>query len=136
MNNEPGGRVGERSMDANKIKITPEGEIHIKVGRDFGLDEAVLCMRHCPNGGSGGAKRVVFDLRGTRTMQTAGLGFMLMVKERCKLDKEQVVIKYDHQYIGQLLYLAHFEDKFSLVWQEPEKAKPAAAGAENGGDAG
>lgn len=102
-------------MDAKKISITPEGELRIKVGRNFGLDEAVRCMRECQVHTGQTRRRVVFDLVGTQTIQTAGLGFMMMVKERCKISKEEAVILYDHPQIGQMLLLAHFEDKFQLV---------------------
>jgi hypothetical protein len=103
-------------MDAKKISITPEGELRIKVGRSFGLEEAVLCMRDCHHHHpAGNNHRVVFDLLGTYNIQTAGLGFMLMVKERCALSKENAVILYDHPHIGQMLLLAHFEEKFLLV---------------------
>lgn len=104
-------------MDAKKTSITPEGELRIKVGRNFGLDEAVLCMRDCYSHAGEHKRRVVFDLLGTQTIQTAGLGFMLMVKERCQISKENAVIHYDHPHIGQMLCLAHFEEKFHLVRQ-------------------
>ncbi len=123
-------------MDTNKISVTPEGELHIKVGRDFGLDEAVLCMRNCPHPSTESARRVVFDLRGTRTIQTAGLGFMLMVKERCQLSKENAVIVYDDPHIGQMLYLSHFEEKFHLVLQAKHEPTHKPVGMEmNGGAA-
>lgn len=106
-------------MDTGKVSVTGEGELRIKVGRHFGLDEAVLCMRNCPHPSVGSARRVVFDLCGTKTIQTAGLGFMLMVKERCQLEREHAVIVYDDAHIGQMLYLSHFEEKFHLVLREP-----------------
>jgi len=110
-------------MNSDTISVTQEGEMRIKVGRNFGLDEAVRCMRNCPHTPGGNARRVVFDLLGTRHIQTAGLGFMLMVKERCQLARENAVILYDHADIGQMLYLAHFEEKFQLVRQGGERSK-------------
>lgn len=119
-------RAGGCGMDAKKISITPDGELRIKVGRNFGLDEAVLCMRDChPHSGEHN-RRVVFDLLGTQSIQTAGLGFMLMIKERCQVSKENAVILYDHPLIGQMLFLAHFEERFQLVRQgmgDPEKTR-------------
>lgn len=113
-------------MDEKKISITPEGELRIKVGRNFGLDEAVRCMRECQPHAGKHNRRVVFDLLGTQSLQTAGLGFMMMVKERCDIPKEDAVILYDHPQIGQMLFLAHFEEKFHLVRQakgDPEKMR-------------
>lgn len=120
-------------MDAKKISITPEGELRIKVGRHFGLDEAVLCMRECQTHSGQPSRRVVFDLVGTQSIQTAGLGFMMMVKERCNTTKEDTVILYDHPQIGQMLFLAHFEEKFQLVRQgigETEKMREGKSRAD------
>lgn len=102
----------------NKVSITPDGELRIKVGRDFCMEEALLCLRDCRPHPAESKRRVVFDLLGTQSIQTAGLGFMLMVKERCGLTKENAVILYDHPYIDQILSLAHFGGQFHLVRQK------------------
>lgn len=120
-------------MDANKISITPDGELRIKVGRNFGLEEAVLCMRDCHHHAAGSNRRVVFDLLGTQTIQTAGLGFMLMVKERCQFSKENAEIVYDHPHIGQMLLLAHFEEKFHLVRHGKADTEKLREGDEHSG---
>lgn len=110
-------------MNGEKVSVTADGELRIKVGRDFGLDEAVRCMRGCSHRSGDTARHLVFDLMGTQTIQTAGLGFMLMVKERCQLKKENAVIVYDNPRIGQMLYLSHFEEKFQLVMQSRQQSQ-------------
>jgi hypothetical protein len=102
-------------MTGKKVSITPEGELRIKVGRHFCMDEAVHCMRDCRIHPVGNKRRVIFDLLGTQSIETAGLGFMLMVKERCGLTKDNAVILYDHPGIDQILSLAHFGEQFHLV---------------------
>lgn len=110
-------RGREVKMDDNTISVTPDGEVHVKVGGRFGFDEAVLCMRDCPHSRKGPMRRVVFDLLGTRHIETAGLGFMLMVKERCHLSRDDAVVLYDHPDVGRMLHLAHFDQKFHLISQ-------------------
>lgn len=96
------------------ISVTPEGEPRIQVGLDLGLAEALRRMRLCPHRRGGRSRRVIFDLLGTRRIETAGLDFMRMVLERCRLIRENAVILYDDE-IGRLFRFAHFERKFQLV---------------------
>ncbi len=102
-------------MAGEKVSITPEGELRIKVGPHFCMDEAMRCMRDCRIHPIGNKRRVTFDLLGTQSIQTAGLGFMLMVKDRFGLTKDNAVILYDHPGIEQILSLAHFGGQFHLV---------------------
>lgn len=117
-------------MDDDTFSITPEGEMRIKIGRYFGLDEAVRCMRDCPRAPAVLPRRVVFDLLGTCHLQTAGLGYMLMVRERCRLSRESAEILFDHADIGHMLRLARFEEKFHLVPRDGARtvALPRQAG--------
>ncbi|MBM4180136.1 MAG: hypothetical protein FJ209_01100 [Betaproteobacteria bacterium] len=118
-------------MHEHAISMTPEGELRIKVGRDFDLAEALRCMRLCPHRQGGLARRAIFDLLGTRRIETAGLGFMLMALERSRLTRENAVILYDHE-IGRLFRFAHFERKSQLVRPAGSAQAMARAGASAG----
>lgn len=102
-------------MDDNTISVTPDGEVRVKVGGRFGFDAAVLCMRDRPHSQNGPMRRLVFDLLGTRHIETAGLGFMLMIKERGHLSRDKAIVLYDHPDVGRMLHLAHFDQKFHLL---------------------
>lgn len=102
-------------MDANRVGITPDGELGSKVGRNFDLEEAARRARDRRRHSGKESRRGIFALPGTHAIDTAGPGFMLMVKERCRLPREDAVIVHDRSAIGRMRVLARFEAHFLPV---------------------
>lgn len=90
-------------MDDNTISVAPRGEARAKVGGFSGFDEGMPCMRHhAPHSRAGTMCRAVSDLPGTRQIETAGRGFMLMVKARCHLSRDDAAVRHDHPDVGRM----------------------------------
>lgn len=106
-------------MDRSRRDLPAQDVWHFQVGEDFCLEEAVRCLRHGPGANWRRPGKVVFDLRGTRDLRTAGLGLMLLVWERTGLEGERFQILYDHVDVARILHLARFQEKFQLVCHGP-----------------
>lgn len=97
-------------------KVSETGdELVFHIGKRFDLDTARALLRESATLVAMGQRpHLVFDLRGTEIMETAGIGMMLLLRDRYKVETEQATILVGDNRIQQMLEIAGLQRLFTI----------------------
>lgn len=87
----------------------------IQVAETFDVDEAKACLQRFRGVSTGRLRRLMFDLRATRHLHTAGLGTMLFIRSCCEVPDSEAHIVYNDPQVGMILRLANLDRWFTLM---------------------